>query len=441
MNSMKYFFGLACFFVLGSSNYTSYSQVSERLITQLVNDTALSNAHIGICIYEPETSKYWANYNAKKYFIPASSTKLFSLYAGLHYLGDSLVGIQYFKKNDSLFLKPTGDATFLHKDFNYQPVINLIKNNSGPIFIVNNKLVSNKLGFGWAWDDFDEDYMAQRSAFPIYGNTTTINIERKGKITSLNFSPEIPSATINESIEQKDKSYITRDFENNNFIYYLARDCTDFSKVIPFETNGIQTAVTLLHKQYSNVNSQPISEPNFKHDYSELKSTPIDSFFHLMMNRSDNFFAEQTILMCSNRVLKIMSTDKMIEYLLTNDLKSLPQTPQWIDGSGLSRYNLFTPESFIFLLNKMKKEFGLERLKKILPTGGEGTLKNYYLHSAGKIFAKTGTLSNNCSLNGYLITQKGKLLIFSVIANNYNGKATPVRKAVEKFLEKIQSEN
>lgn len=438
---MKYFFVLGWLCVLNFYSNTSYSQVSEKLINKLVNDTALSNAHVGICIYEPETSKYWVAYNSNKYFIPASSTKLFSLYAGLHYLGDSLVGIQYFKKNDSLYLKPTGDATFLHKDFNYQPILRLIKNNSGPVFIINNKLGSNKLGYGWAWDDFDEDYMAQRSAFPIYGNTTTIEIERKGRAMSASFSPEIPYASINESAEQKDKSYITRDFENNNFKYYLTTDLTNFSKVIPIETQGIQTAVAMLHGLYPLVYGTPISEPTFKHQYLELMSTPTDSFFHIMMNRSDNFFAEQTLLMSSNKVLKRMSTEKMIEHLLANDLKGIPQPPQWVDGSGLSRYNLFTPESFIFLLNKMKKEFGLVRLKNILPTGGEGTLKNYYLHSTGKIFAKTGTLSNNCSLNGYLITQKGKLLLFSVIANNYNGKATPVRRAVEQFLEKIQSEN
>jgi len=54
------------------------------------------------------------------------------------------------------------------------------------------------------------------------------------------------------------------------------------------------------------------------------------------------------------------------------------------------------------------------------------------------LFAKTGTLSNNCALSGYLITKKNKVLIFSVLANNYSTGATPVRKAVEKFLKWVR---
>jgi D-alanyl-D-alanine carboxypeptidase/D-alanyl-D-alanine-endopeptidase (penicillin-binding protein 4) len=115
-------------------------------------------------------------------------------------------------------------------------------------------------------------------------------------------------------------------------------------------------------------------------------------------------------------------------------LKDVPQKPKWVDGSGLSRYNLFTPESFVYILHKMKTEFGWERIKHILPTGGAGTLSSYYKKDSGYIYAKTGTLSNNCALSGYLITKKGKLLIFSVLANNYITGSVPVRRAVEKYL-------
>jgi D-alanyl-D-alanine carboxypeptidase/D-alanyl-D-alanine-endopeptidase (penicillin-binding protein 4) len=153
-----------------------------------------------------------------------------------------------------------------------------------------------------------------------------------------------------------------------------------------------------------------------------------------MMHRSDNFFAEQTLLMVSNEYLGYMSDEAIIDALLNSDLKDVPQKPKWVDGSGLSRYNLFTPQSFVYILTKMKKEFAWNRLTTILATGGTGTLSSYYKKDSGYIFAKTGTLSNNCALSGYLITKIGKVLIFSVLANNYITNATPVRKAVEHFL-------
>ena len=76
-----------------------------------------------------------------------------------------------------------------------------------------------------------------------------------------------------------------------------------------------------------------------------------------------------------------------------------------------------------------------------MPTGGTGTLSSYYKKDSGYIYAKTGTLSNNCALSGYLITKKGKLLIFSVLNNNYITSAVLVRKAVERFLVAIRENN
>ena len=158
-----------------------------------------------------------------------------------------------------------------------------------------------------------------------------------------------------------------------------------------------------------------------------------------MMHNSDNFFAEQTLLMASNEHLGYMNDEAIIDTLLKTDLKDVPQQPRWVDGSGLSRYNLFTPQSFVYILNKMKNEFGLERLKVILPTGGQGTLKNYYTADSNFIYAKTGSMSNQVTLSGYLITKKNKLLIFSILINNEMGSAAIVRRAIERFIKGIRN--
>lgn len=80
----------------------------------------------------------------------------------------------------------------------------------------------------------------------------------------------------------------------------------------------------------------------------------------------------------------------------------------------------------------------MDRIKTIFPTGGKGTLSNYYLEESGQLFAKTGTLSGVVAISGFVYSKKGKLLIFSVLVNNHNGSATDVRHAVERFIRKIR---
>jgi D-alanyl-D-alanine carboxypeptidase/D-alanyl-D-alanine-endopeptidase (penicillin-binding protein 4) len=159
-----------------------------------------------------------------------------------------------------------------------------------------------------------------------------------------------------------------------------------------------------------------------------------------MMHNSDNFFAEQTLLMVSNERLGYMNDAKIIDSLLKTDFKDLPQKPRWVDGSGLSRYNLFTPQDFVTILNKMKNEFGMNRIKEIFATGGEGTISSYYKTDSGFIYAKTGTLSGVVALSGFLTTKKGKQLLFSVLVNNHQASATAVRRAVEKFIQGIRQQ-
>ena len=235
-------------------------------------------------------------------------------------------------------------------------------------------------------------------------------------------------------IQQAKNFFVKRNLAENVFI--ITQGTEKYKEQdVPFVTHGLQSAVELLKDTVSKkifINHSPLTIDHSK--FTILHSQPVDSLFKPMMYRSDNFFAEQTLLMAGNELLGFMNDEKIIDTLLKTDLKDLPQKPVWVDGSGLSRYNLFTPQDFIWLLNKMKNDFGLERMKRLLPTGGNGTLGNYYKQDSGRIYAKTGSMSGVICLSGYLITQKNRLLIFSVLVNNHNGNGSAIRKAVAKFV-------
>jgi serine-type D-Ala-D-Ala carboxypeptidase/endopeptidase (penicillin-binding protein 4) len=452
-------------FMLASCSVSK--KISNQATDILLNDTAISTGHIGISIYEPATDKYWYNYNADKYFIPASNTKLFTLYAGMKYLGDSLTALVYQNFSDTAInVAGTGDPTFMHAGFKNQPALDFLKAQKKIIYLSGN-YKDSALGYGWAWDDYNDDYMIERNAFPIYGNTISISldgykkeekfyIEPDWKTSPAYFKSLLPNSYLLEKeyrinavlnrIDSNKAQLLTKSFTiernraSNTFTLKSANSIFK-NQTIPVYTDGVKNTVATLKNNFdlnvkegilSDNSLYPGTPANLR--WHKIKSQPTDSLFKPMMHRSDNFFAEQTLLMVSNEYLGEMSSGKIIETLLASDLKDVPQKPKWVDGCGLSRYNLFTPQSFIYILNKTKNEFGWERLKNILPTGGTGTLSSYYKKDSGFIYAKTGTLSNNCALSGVLITKKGKLLIFSVLANSYITGATPVRKAVEQFL-------
>ncbi|MFY8004581.1 MAG: D-alanyl-D-alanine carboxypeptidase, partial [Chitinophagaceae bacterium] len=75
-----------------------------------------------------------------------------------------------------------------------------------------------------------------------------------------------------------------------------------------------------------------------------------------------------------------------------------------------------------------------QRITNILPGANAGTLTNYYKKYSGHIFAKTGTLSNNIALSGYLITKNGKTIIFSVLVNNHQASPAAIRRLMETML-------
>ncbi len=420
---------------------------------QVINDSSLQMAHIGISIFDPATNKYLYNYQGDKYFIPASNTKIPTCYAAMKYLGDSLVGLKYEILNDSVInIKATGDPTFLHSDFKIQPVYDFLKKFKY-ISFTGELFDEDYLGNGWAWNDYKNAYAAQRSHFPIYGNTVKFRWIDKINIAAI---PSIFKNSIAISEELNTGFEVIKPLEENKFLFL---EGNEKFKEVPFRPDFVMVN-SLLQDTLNNYvntgfdkegfaqsaelyfqgNGKSFSIPNSKVKYkvTNFYSQPTDSLLKIMMHRSDNFFAEQTLLMVSSAVLGYMSDSKIIDTILKTDFKDLPQKPRWADGSGLSRYNLFTPQDFVAILNKMKNEFGMERIKVIFPTGGRGTLSSFYKADSSYIFAKTGTLSNMVALSGFIYTKHNKLLIFSVQVNNHMASATDVRKAVEKFLQGIR---
>jgi len=439
---------------------TTAAKTAKEPLQQFTEETLLQqpgllSAQVGLCLFDPATSKYLYNWQGDKYFIPASNTKLFSLYAGLKHLGDSLVGMRYILTDTALFIQPSGDPTLLHPSFPDQPVIRFLQNTHRNLYLTEGNWQDRPFGRGWAWDDYNDDYMPERSAFPVYGN-----LIRWAQDTNSGSFYSIPEVDwrVRFSPDSSNQGFsVHRDVHDNVFVITEGKGRVH-EQDVPFITEGIASAAALLKDTVGRAvgirNSLPLfARPGANPATANpvvanaavanaglgvIHSRPIDSLFRPMMYNSDNFFAEQTLLMVGNEWLGKMNDRTTIDTLLNSDLKGLPQRPFWVDGSGLSRNDLFTPQDFVWLLNRMNQDFGLARLKGILPTGGKGTLSSYYKTDSGYIFAKTGSLSGVVALSGYLITKKDRLLLFSILINNYTGSGVAVRRQMEQWIHHIR---
>jgi D-alanyl-D-alanine carboxypeptidase/D-alanyl-D-alanine-endopeptidase (penicillin-binding protein 4) len=368
------------------------------------------------------------------------------MYAGLSLLGDSILSCRYAPEKNNLLIAPAGDPTVLHPDFIQQPLFDLMRRPFDSIIICLPEQELPGYGTGWAWDDFDLDYQAENTRMPVFGNSLWLNQQpalyqkRESAIRAdsvirlgnqrFRVSPTFFSGQIRIIPEPRK---LRERLEN---IFYA--DGSGKPEIIPFITNRMQTTAAIL----SDLLDKPVIVTTRKmKEGMPLYSVPADSLFAPMMQHSDNFFAEQILLMAAEKKLGKMDVRELIDSLLADAFRDIPDRPEWVDGSGLSRYNLFTPRSMVYLLGKLRSEFGLSRLKNILPSGGTGTLKHYYLPMKEKIYAKTGSVSSHFCLSGYLYTQSNKLLYFSVMTGSFPGKLSAARRAVERFVSALSASN
>jgi serine-type D-Ala-D-Ala carboxypeptidase/endopeptidase (penicillin-binding protein 4) len=437
---------------------TSQKKIADnRQIPSFLQKPVFNNAHIGMAVFDPANQQWLYEYQDDKYFVPASNTKIFSLYAGLKYLGDSLTTFAWQETDSGLYILPWGDPSFLHPDFTKQPSFHFLKNKKKKIFIIDSNWKEQGWGSGWSWDDYNDDYMVERSSLPIYGNiirwiqenqqTDTFSLLASSNLFVYSL-PEV-SWKVRFNPDSSAGHFIVKRKLTENVFEITEGVDKKAEQAVPFVTNGVQSAISLLRDTLGEAYPVEQASANDLKSLAESKSLssgllhsqPVDSLYLPLMFRSDNFFAEQVLLMASQQRFGIMNDDSIINQLLRKELAGLPQRPNWVDGSGLSRYNLFTPRDFVWILDQMKNEFGLNRMERLLPTGGKGTLRNYYKQDSGYIFAKTGSLSDVIALSGYLITKNKRLLIFSVLVNNFLGKASELRKEVEQFLHGIRETN
>ncbi|MEX2511776.1 MAG: D-alanyl-D-alanine carboxypeptidase [Cyclobacteriaceae bacterium] len=418
------------FLITGIAIWITISQVygqgiRERLIglDNLLGQGSFFDNHMaGFMLYDLDSQTVQYERNSHLYFIPASTTKLFTFFGSLMVLGDTSTFLRFVPQEGNVTIWGTGDPSLEYPPLP-TPNMKEFLARYDKIYYSESNWQDSPFGYGWQWDDYFYSYSAERSPIPIFGNLLMAR--------NVNNKPVLTPSIFTVSSSEKPMRNVERDWHTNNF-YYNPRTYNGRESKVPFITSKeifAQLAGLEWKKEVL------LSKENLPPNHFILKGNPTKTFYKEMLLESDNFIAEQLLLQISDEVFRELNAEKAIEYIKETYLFDLPDDPIWVDGSGLSRHNLITPRTMVSLLDKIYRLLPDAELFGLLPTGGRtGTLKFNYQAPVPYIFAKTGTISNNHSLAGFIKTRKDKIYAFSFMNNNYPYKASIVRNEMEKVL-------
>lgn len=405
---------------------------TRQKINKMINRSAvLQKHHVGFALYDLSDAKMVYEKDAGLYYTPASNTKLLTFYGALKMISDSLPGLRYQERGDSLIFWGTGDPSLLQSSLKSDRIVNFLKSTSKQLFFSPNRYTGVGYGRGWQWDDYNDDYQAEINELPIMDNLLHLSIvDGSWKVRPLLFKDCI----FKDSLALDTTFKVKRIFDANIFTYPSVAIPKQYIQRIPYKLsigNTLSILTEVIEKPITILNRLMPKEAQVI--YSEKR----DSVLKEMMLPSDNFIAEQLLLVCADRQGLEMNTEKVIDFIKHQYLSGLPDETIWVDGSGLSRYNLNTPRNLTGLLAMIYRDFkNPGQLFGMLAAGGvSGTLKNAYRKTSKPfVYGKTGTLSNNHSQSGYVVTKRNKTYAFSFMNNNFVVPTSTVRKEIEQII-------
>ena len=363
-------------------------------IDAILQDTLFTTVSIGIKVVSVETGEVVYAKNAYKLHHPASTTKLFTAATALAKLGpDHRFETTLYSDMESdshvagnIYLKGTANPVLQSEDILKlaESLIQLgITSIEGNIVVDESYLDAVREGPGWMWDDK-----------PLWISALSIR-----------------------SIEPDAKSGSR------------AIACGDLLKT------------TLLQKGIE-VNGQVIigTVPSEARIITTHLSPPLADIIKMMNKPSDNWIAELLFKTIGAEVKGEPGTWKKGRDVIAEFLgEIMEETPahRFVDGSGLSRYNLLNAELLTKLLVYMYNNFELmpEFMASLPIAGVDGTLINRMqgMYAEKVLRAKTGTLSGVSALAGYTKTADGEVLTFGILISHYVGSATTARGIQDKI--------
>ncbi len=454
------------------------SQVIDK-IDSLFNDPLFEHAFWGVQIKSAHTGKIWYQKNENRMFMPASNNKIptssvaltrfgpdYRFTTTLSYNGEIRDSIL----NGDLIVFSNGDPT-LYERFNFDSRdvffdwARILKSHgirkiTGRIIGDDDAFDDDRFGDGWSLNYLDIWYAAEVNALQF--NENYVDLKFFPPLTpdgQLQIIPNVSSQyfSIDQDVAIGDtgrtRISVTREFGSNVIEirgYVKAGSSTFERSPTIYNPTKFYTAVLkeVLEENGITVEGNPVDcdeldDMNWRQDQTlliEHHSPPFRDILKGLMKRSQNMYAETMtrLLGYDEYGLGSFSNGKKVVEKQLEMWGIEPGTYVYADGSGLSRYNYWSPAQFVKILEAMyDSPYWPVWYEMQAVAGVDGTLKNRMKGTPAEknVHAKTGTIANSRGLSGYVTTQDGELLIFSFLINGHLLRSNETDLITDKVLE------
>lgn len=451
-------------------------------LEQKIKNSRAYDAYWAVVIRD-STGNLLEGYNHEKIVRPASNFKLLSTAAILDQLGPDfrfstkMYGLGY-QKGDTwhgdIYIRGSGDPSisgeFYGNDrfYVFEKFYSVL--DSLGIGRIEGNIIGNDAYFdgepypeGWSWEDLSFYYGVEISALSFNNNAVDLSVNATGAVGETPGIEWFPFDTdyvtfVNEQVitpsgSEYDEFY-RREPGTNRIILRskVPRNYVEKESLAVFNATMffVDTFKKYLEGGGITVTGSPLTD-NRPQDWSgglftklaEHRSVPLKRLLAQVNKESNNFYVEMLLkTAAAERYNTAGSTELGLSIIrdFAHSLNIDTTAIEMQDASGMAGATRLRADDLNRLLVRMQDEphFGDYR-NSLAVAGRDGLLSHRFRNSPlrGRLWGKTGYVSGVRALSGYMRTSSGRLLIFSILTNNYTEKTSYIDYIHESILSNL----
>lgn len=457
----------------GSTSRAEERKSLERALLSVIERSPLKGARLTVQIRSLDDGSVVFAQNPDELLNPASNVKLFTAAAALARLGpDYRFDTEFltdFESKDSimkdgkvkvLYVRGKGDPT-LSTERLYNAVSDLLhfglKEVTGDLVLDESWFDAEREHPGYDQEHGDRAYLAPTGALSLNWNAVGVFLRPGPNIGAPAIAEmEPPSDFFNVENDlvtgrktqrrfnvtsAPDKDKVHQKIELDGYVPYEKGSWSVYKRIDSPPLYFGYTLKALLLQRGVKVKGRirlAQAPPNAKL-LTIYQSDTLDLVLKKMQKHSSNFVAEQLIKVLGAEGKGLPGTHEngiaVVEEFLEREVGIRRGSYVMRNGSGLNDTNRFSSAQVNTMLKYIWDHFPLapEYLSALGIAGKDGTVKYRFegTDAVWRLRAKTGTLENVSALAGYVQAVGGEKFVFSVMANDFPGRASTVVQHID----------